>query len=180
MTLVRSKKMLREIAVDPAAVDALPELHRMDRPDPVKCPHGLRPARPTRIRDVGDCWLDAGSWVLTLKYLEDRPYWEKWFPAELICEMREQVRLWFYAMMFTAVTLEGRSPYKAVFSYEKLSDEKGEAMHRSKGNAIWFDEAVEKMGADVMRWLYCAFNPDNNLRFGPNIAGEMRRRIIML
>jgi isoleucyl-tRNA synthetase len=78
------------------------------------------------------------------------------------------------------VTLEGRAPYKTVFSYEKVYDEKGKPMHKSAGNAIWFDDAVERMGADVMRWLYCAFNPNNNLRFGYSVADELRRRIITL
>jgi isoleucyl-tRNA synthetase len=67
-----------------------------------------------------------------------------------------------------------------VFSYEKVYDEKGRPMHKSTGNAIWFDEAVEKMVADVMRWLYCAFNPNNSLRFGYHVADEVRRRIITL
>ncbi len=111
---------------------------------------------------------------------EDRTYWEKWFPAELISEMREQVRLWFYSMMFMSVTLTGRAPYKAVFSYEKVFDEKGQPMHKSRGNAIWFDDAVEKMGADVMRWLYCAYNPVFNLRFGYHVADEVRRKILTL
>ncbi len=181
-TLVRSKKMLREIAVDPAMVDALPELHRpwID-PIKVRCQHPGCGQEATRVRDVGDCWLDAGIvGFSTLKYHEDRTFWEKWYPAELISEMREQVRLWFYAMMFTGVTLENRAPYKTVHSYEKVFDENGRPMHKSTGNAIWFDDAVEKMGADVMRWLYCAFNPDNNLRFGYTVADEMRRRIITL
>jgi isoleucyl-tRNA synthetase len=115
-----------------------------------------------------------------LKYHEDRAYWEKWFPAELVCEMREQVRLWFYSMMFMSVTLEGRSPYKRVFSYEKVHDEQNRPMHRSHGNAVWFDDVVEQMGADVMRWLYCAWNPSYNLRFGLNIADDVRRRLLTL
>jgi len=182
MTLVRSVADLRARAVDPAQVDALPELHRpwIDEIE-IRCGHEGCEQTAQRIRDVGDCWLDAGIVAYsTLHYFEDRAYWEKWFPAELICEMREQVRLWFYAMMFMSVALEGRPPYKAVFSYEKLLDEKGEAMHKSLGNAIWFDDAVEKMGADVMRWLYCAFNPNQNLRFGFGVADELRRRIITL
>jgi len=182
LTLVRSKAELRERAVDPREVDALPELHR-PWIDGIKihCAHEGCGRVAERVHDVGDCWLDAGIVPYsTLRYLEDRAYWEAWFPAELVCEMREQVRLWFYALMFMSVTLENRPPYKAVFSYEKLLDEKGEAMHRSKGNAIWFDEAVERMGADVMRWTYLAFNPNQNLRFGFGIADEMRRRLITL
>jgi isoleucyl-tRNA synthetase len=61
-----------------------------------------------------------------------------------------------------------------------MRDEKGEEMHKSTGNAIWFDEAVEKMGADVMRWLYCAFNPSFNLRFGFHVADDVRRKLLTL
>jgi isoleucyl-tRNA synthetase len=180
LTVIQSRAELRERALDPAMVDGLPELHRpwIDEVR-IRCAHCDAEAR--RILDVGDCWLDAGIvGFSTLKYFEDRAYWEKWFPAELVLEMREQVRLWFYAMMFTAVTLEGRAPYRTVFSYEKVFDEKGKPMHKSAGNAIELAEAVEKMGADVMRWLYCAFNPNNNLRFGYQIADDIRRRLITL
>jgi isoleucyl-tRNA synthetase len=198
LTVVGSVKQLRDLAVNPEAVEALPELHRpwIDevkircQGGPVRTEDdlGVRLADPepcdevaVRIRDVGDCWLDAGIVAFsTLKYFEDRSYWEKWFPADLVIEMREQVRLWFYAMMFTSVTLEGRAPYKAVYAYEKVHDEKGEPMHKSKGNAIWFDEAVERMGADVMRWLYCSANPRQILRFGYGVADEVRRHLITL
>jgi isoleucyl-tRNA synthetase len=180
LTVIRSRAELRERAHDPAIVDGLPELHRpwIDEVR-IRCAHCDAEAK--RILDVGDCWLDAGIvGFSTLKYFEDRAYWEKWFPCELVLEMREQVRLWFYAMMFTAVTLDGRAPYKTVFSYEKVFDEKGKPMHKSAGNALELAEAVEKMGADVMRWLYCAFNPNNNLRFGYHIADDIRRRLITL
>jgi isoleucyl-tRNA synthetase len=180
LTVIQSRAELRERALDPAIVDGLPELHRpwIDEVR-IRCAHCDAEAK--RILDVGDCWLDAGIvGFSTLKYFEDRAYWEKWFPSELVLEMREQVRLWFYAMMFTAVTLEGRAPYKTVFSYEKVFDEKGKPMHKSAGNAIELAEAVEKMGADVMRWLYCAFNPNNNLRFGYHTADDIRRRLITL
>jgi isoleucyl-tRNA synthetase len=180
LTLVTSKADLRARAVDPAKVDALPELHR-PWIDEIKVKCAECGAVATRILDVGDCWLDAGIVAFsTLKYFEDREYWKKWFPAELVSEMREQVRLWFYAMMFTGVTLEGQSPYLTVHSYEKVFDEKGNPMHKSSGNAIWFDDAAEKMGADVMRWVYTAANPNINLRFGYHIADDTRRRLITL
>ncbi|MBU1700257.1 MAG: isoleucine--tRNA ligase [Candidatus Eisenbacteria bacterium] len=198
VTVVGSVEELRELAVDKKLVDNLPELHRpwIDAIK-IRCQGGSVPPKPayseklqaqehcdeiaTRINDVGDCWLDAGIvGFSTLKYFEDRPYWEKWFPAEVVIEMREQVRLWFYAMMFSSVTLEGCSPYKKVFAYEKIHDEKGAPMHKSHGNAIWFDVAVEEMGADVMRWLYCAANPNQILRFGYTAANEVRRNLITL
>ena len=59
-----------------------------------------------------------------------------------------------------------------------MRDEKGEEMHKSKGNAIWFDEAAEEIGVDAMRWLFSRANPDANLNFGYHIADEVRRRFI--
>jgi len=61
-----------------------------------------------------------------------------------------------------------------------VKDEKGEDMHKSAGNAIWFEDAAEKMGVDVMRWVYISHNPFNNLNFGYHIADETRKRLITL
>ncbi len=73
-------------------------------------------------------------------------------------------------MLFMSVVLDGkRAPYKRVLGYEKVHDEDGRPMHKTWGNAIWFDDAVEKMGADVMRWLYAGQNPapEPQLRLRP-------------
>jgi isoleucyl-tRNA synthetase len=158
----------------------VPELHRpwIDEVR-IRCPQCG--ASVERVPEVGDCWLDAGIVPFsTLNYLHDRPYWETWFPADFITEMREQIRLWFYSMLFMSVTLEDRPPYRQALVYEKLLDVKGEAMHRSRGNAIWFDEAVEKMGADVMRWLYISQPIENNLLFGYGPAESVMRRLLQL
>jgi isoleucyl-tRNA synthetase len=72
-----------------------------------------------------------------------------------------------------------RPPFLTVFSYALMRDEKGEEMHKSKGNAIWFDEAAEEIGVDAMRWLFSRANPDANLNFGYHIADEVRRRFIL-
>ena len=94
--------------------------------------------------------------------------------------MREQIRLWFYSMLFMSVTLKNQSPYQSVLAFEKLMDEHGKPMHKSSGNAIWFDDAAERMGADPMRWLYCAQNVQSNLNFGFGPAEEVKRRLLVL
>ena len=160
-------------------LDQLRELHRpwIDEVK-VRCDCG---AEVERIVEVGDAWLDAGIVPYsTLQYLSDRAYWQAWFPADFITEMREQIRLWFYSMLFMSVTLENCSPYLAVLAYEKLMDESGRPMHKSLGNAIWFDEAAERMGADVMRWLYAGHNILANLNFGYGPAEEAKRRLLTL
>ena len=91
--------------------------------------------------------------------------------------MREQIRLWFYSQLFMSVALTGKAPYRAVLGYEKLNDEVGRPMHKSWGNAIWFDDAIEKMGADVMRWLFAGQAPGQNMSFGFGPAETVRRRL---
>jgi isoleucyl-tRNA synthetase len=135
----------------------------------------------SRIKDVGNPWLDAGIVPFsTLHYRHDRDYWETWFPADLISEsFPGQFRNWFYSMIAQGTALVNRPAFKTVFAYALMRDEKGEEMHKSKGNAIWFDDAAEEFGVDVMRWLFCATNPDANLNFGASITDEVRRRFIL-
>jgi isoleucyl-tRNA synthetase len=156
-----------------------------------------------RIREVGDAWLDAGivplstlGWQnperiehgygtgaakgLTGADLPDNDYWELWFPADWISESREQIRLWFYSISFMSMTLVGRLPYRAVLAYERVRDEHGREMHKSTGNAIEANEAFDRMGADIMRWLYFARPPDQNINFGYGPADEVKRRLLTL
>ncbi|UCD93191.1 MAG: class I tRNA ligase family protein, partial [Methanobacteriota archaeon] len=177
LDVISSKKELFERAID--GNEAIPELHRpwIDRVK-IRC----RECREemTRIPEVGDCWLDAGIVPFsTLNYLDDRDHWNEWFPSELVLEMREQVRLWFYSLLVMSCVLEGRAPFKSVVMYSRVVDEDGEAMHRSKGNVIWFDEAIERMGADVMRWVYCSQNPRVDLRFGYS-SGKQAVRLLSI
>jgi len=136
----------------------------------------------SRIPDVGNPWLDAGIVPYsTLNYFSDRKYWEKWFPADFICEsFPGQFKNWFYSILVMSQVLEQEPPFKTLLGYATVVDEKGEEMHKSKGNAIWFDEAIEEIGADVMRWMYAKQNPVYNLRFGYNNAKEIKRKLLTL
>src|SRR5947208_808340 len=80
--------------------------------------------------------------------------------------MREQIRLWFYSQLFMSVALVGRAPFVRVLGYEKMLDEQGREMHGSWGNMILAEDAFARMGADVMRWQFCAQPPNQNLLFG--------------
>lgn len=168
-----SIKELREIAIDKKKVDDLKEIHR-PWIDEIKIKCQKCGEEVSRIPDVGDAWLDAGIVPFsTLNYLSDRKYWEKWFPADLISEsMPGQSRGWFNALMWASVAITGKAPFKSLFGYETLKDEKGEEMHKSKGNAIPFDEAAKRIGADPMRLLYCLQDPSQEMRFGFHVAKE--------
>jgi isoleucyl-tRNA synthetase len=200
LNVIGSRAELDERAT--GGLDQLQELHRpwIDEV-PIACASCGKEVR--RVTEVGDAWLDAGivpfstlgwqnaEWIpggyatgaakgLSGADLPDHGYWEQWFPADWISEMREQIRLWFYSISFMSMTLEGVSPYRKVLTYEKLLDEHGREMHRSWGNAISADEALDRMGADVMRWMYCEQNPSQNIRFGYGPANEVKRRLLTL
>ncbi|MXX92186.1 MAG: isoleucine--tRNA ligase [Chloroflexi bacterium] len=134
-----------------------------------------------RIADVGNAWLDAGIVSFsTLAYNNDRDYWRDWFPADWISEsFPGQFRNWFYSLICMSAALEGVAPTRAVFSYGLMRDENGEEMHKSKGNAIPFEEAADKMGADVMRWIFARHIPQNNLNFGYGVGDAARRRFVL-
>ena len=139
-------------------------------------------ATVSRVEDVGNPWLDAGIVPYsTLHYTTDHDYWKEWFPAEFICEsLPGQFRNWFYSLLAMSTVLEDREPFKTILGYALVKDEKGNDMHKSAGNAIWFDDAAEKMGVDVMRWMYVDHNPVNNLNFGYKIAKDFRKQMITL
>ena len=136
----------------------------------------------SRISDVGNPWLDAGIVPFsTLKYFEDKNYWQQWFPADFICEsFSGQFRNWFYSLIAMSTVLENTPPVKTILGHALVRDEKGEEMHKSKGNAIWFDEAAEKIVVDVMRWMYLTANPYENLNFGYTPAQEIYRRFVLI
>ncbi len=199
VTVIGSKKELFDRAVEPPSDEELPELRR-PWIDDVKIRCESCDAEVQRVVQVGDVWLDAGivpfstqGWLndesvpgglgtgaalgLTNADLPDNSYWEQWFPAEWVSEMREQVRLWFYSQLFMSVVLVGRAPFRKALTYQRLRDENGREMHGSWGNLISAEEAFEHMGADTMRWLYCLQPPDRDLNFGFHIGEEIRKKI---
>lgn len=175
--VVGSKEELKKLAVDPSKVDALPELHRpwIDEIK-IKCPKCG--AQVERISEIGDVWLDAGIVPFsTTGYFTDKEEWRKNYPAEWVVEMREQVRLWFYSMLFMSTVLEDRAPYERVLCHSSVVAEDGSKFSKT-GFMIRFDEAAEKIGADTVRYMYAGAPVANDVRFGYNLGDEARRKLL--
>ncbi|NLF24233.1 MAG: isoleucine--tRNA ligase [Deltaproteobacteria bacterium] len=157
--------------------------HTPHRPyiDEVKIACSKCGAHMSRIPDVGNPWLDAGIVPFsTLRYRSDREYWESWYPAHWISEcFPGQFRNWFYSLLAMATVMDGTPPFLTNFTYATLLAEDGRPMHKSWGNSIEFNEAADKIGVDVMRWLYCAHKPENDLLFGYTRGDEIRRRYLI-
>ena len=177
VTVVGSKEELRERAIEKDLVDSIPHLHRpwIDKIH-IKCPDCG--ASVSRIEQVGDVWLDAGIVPFsTLKYFTDRDYWKEYFPAEYVVEMKEQIRLWFYSMLFMSTVLIDEPPYEQVGTYGTVFAEDGSKFSKT-GFMIRFDEAADKVGADPSRYIYAAAPITNDVRYGFNLGAEAKRKLL--
>jgi isoleucyl-tRNA synthetase len=179
--VVGGRDELRERAV--AGWEAF-EGHTPHRPwvDEVRISCANCGAQVERIKDVGNPWLDAGIVPFsTLHYREEPDYWAEWFPADFITEsFPGQFRNWFYSMLAMSTVLKRQEPFRTIFGYATLFGEDGRPMHKSWGNSIEFDEAAERMGVDVMRWMYAKARPEENILFGWHAADEARRELLVL
>ena len=176
LTVIGSKGELREKAVDPAKVDAIPHLHRpwIDEVK-IKCPCG---AEVERVTQVGDVWLDAGIVPFsTLKYETDKDYWKQYFPAEHVLEMKEQIRLWFYSMLFMSTVLVDEPPYERVTTHGMVVSEDGSRFSKT-GFMIRFDEAADIIGADATRYIFASSSTSTDVRFGFNLGDEAKRKLL--
>jgi isoleucyl-tRNA synthetase len=135
-----------------------------------------------RIGDVGNPWLDAGIVPFsTMHYRSEPDFWKQWFPADFVTEsFPGQFRNWFYSLLAMSTVLRREAPFKTLFGYALVFGEDGRPMHKSWGNAIEFDEAAERMGVDVMRWMFANARPEDNINFGWHAADEARRRLLVL
>ncbi len=179
--VVGSREELEERAVE--GWEAF-EGHTPHRPfvDAVKIRCGGCGESVERIRDVGNPWLDAGIVPFsTMFYRSDPQYWQRWFPADFITEsFPGQFRNWFYSLLAMSTVLRRDAPFRTILGYATLLAEDGRPMHKSWGNAIEFNEAADRIGVDVMRWMYVKQRPEDNMLFGYRAADEARRELLVL
>ena len=116
----------------------------------------------------------------TLRYRADRPYWRKWYPAQWITEsFPGQFRNWFYSLLAMATVLDEGAPFLENFGFATLLDENGQAMHKSGPNSIEFNEGADRIGVDVVRWLFCNQKPENDIWFGYHSGDGVRRQFLL-
>jgi isoleucyl-tRNA synthetase len=187
--VIGSRDELLSRAVEPEKVRALPELHR-PWIDEIEIWNTGRTRKLKRIPEVGDAWLDAGIVPFsTVGYngakdirmpslaLDAKTDWK---PADFITEMREQIRLWFFSMLFMSVALEDRAPYRRAMVYETMLDQDGERISKTKKNGVPYDEAVATVGADPMRWTFAGNPVTKDIRFGYKPIHDSARRLLTL
>jgi len=176
--VVGSMEEFNKLATNPEEIAKIPHLHR-PWVDNVKIKCQQCGAEVERVKEVGDCWLDAGITPFsTKKYFEDKEFFENNFPSDYVCEMVEQLKLWFYSCLVMSVVLTGKAPYKKIVTYQYVKDENGNEFHKSGGNSLECDIVADKVGADTIRYLYAGAPITNDMRFGYTLTDEARRKLM--
>ena len=109
-----------------------------------------------RVPEVIDCWFDSGAMPFAQWHypFENKEIFEDNFPADFISEAVDQTRGWFYSLMAISTLLFDKAPYKNVIVLGHVLDKDGNKMSKSKGNAVDPMEALNKYGADAIRWYF--------------------------
>ena len=109
-----------------------------------------------RVPEVIDCWFDSGSMPFAQHHypFENKELFESQFPADFISEAVDQTRGWFYSLLAISTLVFDKAPFKNVIVLGHVQDENGQKMSKSKGNAVDPFDALEKFGADAIRWYF--------------------------
>ena len=120
----------------------------------IRCPKCGKPMH--RVPEVIDCWFDSGSMPFAQHHypFENKELFEQQFPAQFISEAVDQTRGWFYSLLAISTLLFNKAPYENVIVLGHVQDADGQKMSKSKGNAVDPFDALQKHGADAIRWYF--------------------------
>ncbi len=129
-----------------------------------------------REPDLIDVWFDSGAMPYAqYHYMGDKTGLP--FPADFIAEGVDQTRGWFFTLHAIATMCFDSVAYKNVISNGLVLDKNGNKMSKRLGNAVDPFGAIEKYGADAVRWyMITNSQPWDNLKFDEAGVDEVRRK----
>ena len=145
----------------------------------ITCPHCGKQMH--RVPEVIDCWFDSGSMPFAQHHypFENKDVFERQFPAKFISEAVDQTRGWFYSLLAISTLLFNKAPFENVIVLGHVQDADGQKMSKSKGNAVDPFDALNKLGADAIRWYFYANSaPWLPNRFHDKAVVEYQRKFL--
>ena len=147
-----------------------------------------------REPDLIDVWFDSGAMPYAQWHypFENQDIFNSAYPADYIAEGVDQTRGWFFTLHAIAVLLSESSDeikkvnaqvgnngkaFKNVISNGLVLDKDGNKMSKRKGNVVDPFAALNKYGADVLRWYMIENAPPwDNLKFDFAGVEETQRK----
>ncbi len=136
-----------------------------------KCKSKMR-----RVPDVLDVWFDSGNAVWA--GLKDGD--ERYYPSDMIIEGKDQIRGWFYSLLGSGVVLNNEIPYNSLLMHGYVVDDKGNAMHKSLGNYVPWEDVISKYPADAVRLMALSNTTWDDLKFNWNEIGEAKNELMII
>ncbi len=130
-----------------------------------------------RESDLIDVWFDSGAMPYAQEGLRGLKGGRFGATADFIAEGVDQTRGWFYTLHAIHTMVSGTPAFKRVISNGLVLDKNGNKMSKRLGNAVDPFYALDKYGADALRWyMLTNAEPWDNLKFDENGVDEVRRK----
>ncbi|MFW5846689.1 MAG: isoleucine--tRNA ligase [Nanoarchaeota archaeon] len=171
--VIGSKKELENLSGKKVKEVHKPEIDKIK----IKCSCGKE---MSRVSDVLDVWFDSGvsSWAALKK--GDKDNFEKFWPADLNIEGKDQVRGWWNSQFILSEIRFGKKPFVSIMEHGMILDLGKKKMSKSKGNAISPQDIFEKYGRDYLRYYFAKTSKGEDFAFDESEFSEIRRVFMVL
>ena len=145
----------------------------------IKCPECGKEMH--RVPEVIDCWFDSGAMPFAQWHypFENQDIFKENFPADFISEAVDQTRGWFYTLLAVSTLLFDCAPFKNCIVLGHVQDKNGQKMSKHKGNVVDPWDALNKQGADAVRWYFYANSaPWLPSRYYDEAVSELQRKFM--
>ena len=130
-----------------------------------------------RDPDVLDTWFSSALWPFsTLGWPDQTVELEKYYPTSVLVTGWDILFFWVARMMMMGMQFMTEVPFRTVYLHGLVTDEKGQKMSKSKGNAMDPLELIDKYGADALRFTMASLAANNagRLRLAPTRVESSR------
>src|SRR3989338_2952581 len=129
-----------------------------------------------RIPEVLDVWFDSGvsSWA-ALGYPKNKRLFEKFWPADLNIEGKDQFRGWWNSQLILSEIRFGKKPYKNIMVHGMILDMGKVKMSKSLGNIISPEDVISKYGREMTRYYFTKISKGEDFAFNDKEFNDIQR-----